>query len=263
MSTRARAEIVRLARLLGDEPERFHYLADLPEADLRRVRAQATDVLFGSNLALFERIAAASKLVPAAITASIAQRAFGPLLCARVASVLEPDRALDIAGRLPVTFLADVAAELDPRRVGGVLARLRPAQIVPVGEELVRRADFVTMGRFVGALPEASLRATVAALAEEALLRTAVFSENDERFPALFAMITDDRLPAVIAAVVTADDLARDVLPLLACLDDAGLGRLAAAVGDLPGPERARFAAVAAEVDVLDRLGPLSTALSA
>ncbi|SDC17389.1 hypothetical protein [Actinokineospora iranica] len=258
-----RAEIAKLARLLGEDPERFGYLADVPEADLRRVRERATDVLFGADRAVFERIAAASRLVPAALTAAIAQRSFGPTLCARVAAVLEPDRALDLAGRLSTGFLADVAARLDPRRVGAVLTRLPPEMITEVARELAGRGDHIAMGQFVDKLSAEALRVVVATLDEENLLRGAVFSESQDRFPALFAQIADDRLPAVASAMATADDeFAHEILPLLACLDTAGMTRLAAAVGDLPGPPRARLAAVAAATGVLDRLGPLSAALA-
>ncbi|GLZ36841.1 hypothetical protein [Actinokineospora sp. NBRC 105648] len=260
----ARAEIAKLARLLGDDPERFHYLLDVPEADLRRLREQATDVLFGANQALFERIGAASKLVPAALTASIAQRSFGALLSARVAGVLEPARAVDLAGRLSVGFLADVAAELDPRRVAGVLAVLPVARMLEVARELVRRGDHITMGRFVGQLPPPALRATVETLAAEDLLRTAVYSEVADRFAELFAMVADDRLPEVARVVATApDDLAHDLLPLFARLDEPGLARVADAVAALPVEQRARFAKHAAEAGVLGGLGPLSAALSA
>ena len=117
----ARIEIAKLARLLGEDPARFTYLDRVAPADIRAVRERATEVLFGDNRAAYERIAAASRLVPNAITAAVAQRTFGPMMCARVASVLEPDRALDLAGRLDVAFLAGVAeiAQLYP----GLLAR--------------------------------------------------------------------------------------------------------------------------------------------
>ncbi len=262
MSTRT--EIAKLARLLGEEPARFDYLAGLTADEVRQVRERATDVLFGANRAVFERIAAASKLVPAALTAAIAQRSFGPLLCARVADVLEPERALDLAGRLAVPFLADVAAQLDPRRVGAVVRRLPPARIVEVGRELVRRGDHVTMGGFVAQLPVPALRATVAALDDESLLRTAVHSDGHDRFPELFALVPDARIPTLATVIATADDdFGQDLLPLLACLDTAGLTRLAAAVPHLPPTHRARFAALATEADVLDRLGPLAAALGA
>ncbi|WP_436496694.1 hypothetical protein [Actinokineospora sp. HUAS TT18] len=260
----AQVEITKLARLLGEKPERFAYLADLPVSDLRVLREKATDVLFDANKAVFERIAAASKLVPTGVTVAVAQKAFGPLLCARVAGVLEPERAVDIAGRLPVDFLADVAVELDPRRAAGVLAALPDGPVVAVGAELTRRGDYVTMGRFIGELPDAALRATVKALDAEAILRTAVFSENEERFPAIFAMIPDAKIADIARAVAkVSDELGEALLPVLMSLDKAGLTRLAAEVKKHAPDDRAHFADLAKQAGVLDRLGPLGEALSA
>ncbi|SDI74375.1 hypothetical protein SAMN05192558_12037 [Actinokineospora alba] len=268
MSAKIRAEIVKLARLLGDEPERFSYLADLPLEDLRVIRERATDVLFSANRGMFERIAAASKLVPVAVTTTVAQKSFGPLLCARIAGVLEPERAVEMAGRLPVEFLADVAAELDPRRAAGVLAALPAAKVVEVGTELTDRGDYVSMGRFIGELPDATLRVVVQELDADAILRTAVYSENDDRFAAIFAMVPDSRIPDVLDVVInadasTVDDLADDVLPVLAALDEAGLTRLATAVDALTPDQRARLVDLAAKAGVTDQLGPLGLALSA
>ncbi|EWC60496.1 hypothetical protein UO65_4164 [Actinokineospora spheciospongiae] len=257
----ARIEIAKLARLLGEDPARFGYLARVPPADVRAVRERATEVLFDANRAAYERIAAASRLVPNAITASVAQRAFGPVMCARVASVLEPERALDLAGRLGTTFLADVATHLDPRRAGPIVGTLPPARVVEVAHELVRRRDFLTMGRFVGDVPEHTLRAVVTALDEDSLVRVALHSDSHDHFPALFAMITTVRLPAFLHPIAADDDLATDVLPLLATLDEAGLRRLAATAEELSTVDRKKLRAAAERTATTTGLGPLAAAL--
>ncbi|GGS33713.1 hypothetical protein GCM10010171_29990 [Actinokineospora fastidiosa] len=249
----ARAEIVKLARLLGDPPERFAYLADLPAEDIRELRERATDVLFDANAAVFERIAAASRLVPAAITAAIAQRAFGPLLCARVAGVLEPERAVDLAARVSPSFLADVAAELDPRRVAAILATLPVDRMRAVAVELIRRGDYVTMGRFIGVLPAPALRALVTELSAPDMLHTAVYSDDDTRFAEIFAMVPDTEVPAVVTAAVAAEEpLASDIFTVLTHLDATGLSRLSAEVDRLPEDSRATIARRAAAVGLVD-----------
>ncbi|GAA3049170.1 hypothetical protein [Actinokineospora globicatena] len=258
-----RAEIAKLARLLGEPATRFGYLSALSPEDVRAVRDQAAEVLFGANRALFERIGQASRLVPAALTASIAQRSFGPLLSARVAGALDPDRAVDLAGRLPVSFLADVAAELDPRRIAPVLGVLPIAKVIEVGRELIRRGDHITTGRFVGDLPAPTLRAMVTALDEESLLRTAIYTDSTARLPALFALIPDDRLPAIATTIATATgEFAEDVLPLLLHLDTPSLTRLATAIRTLPESERDQLATTARALGVLDALGPIADALT-
>ncbi|WP_156756287.1 hypothetical protein [Actinokineospora pegani] len=253
-----RIEVAKLARVLGEDPARFDYLLPLPPEDVRVLRERATERLFSENRAAYERIAAASRLVPNAITAAIAQRTFGPLMCARVAGVLDADRALDLAGRLSVGFLADVAAQLDPRKAGPVMGRLPLETVVAVGRELVRRGDYLTMGRFVDDAPDHTLRAVVTALSEETLLRVALHSDTHDRFPALFALVADDRVPAFLAATTT-PDLTEDVLPLLTHLDADGLDRLAAAADELSTVDRKRLRTAFARTGVA--LAPLSGAL--
>lgn len=249
-----RAEIIKLARLLQAPPSRFDYLADLPAADVRAVRERATDVLFGANGAVFERIAAASRLVPNAVTAVIAQRAFGPLLCARVAGVLEPERAVELAGRVPAAFLADVAADLDPRRVAPILAALPVDRMRAVAAELAERRDYVTMGRFLGELPTPAMRVLVGELSVADMLHTAVFSDDDSRFAEIFALVPDALVPEVVAVAVAAEEpFAGDLFGVLAHLDATGLRRVEAEVARLPAADRERVARRAAEFGLAGR----------
>ncbi len=113
-----RAEITKLARLLGREAAELAYLERVAAADLRRLRHGVTELLYDADAAALRRLAAAGRLLPAGLVATIAQRAFGPVLSARLAGLLDLERAVDVAGKLPPEFLADVAGELDPRRAG-------------------------------------------------------------------------------------------------------------------------------------------------
>ncbi len=110
----ARAELLKLARLLNRDPDQLSYLEVVAADDLKAFREQLTEVLFASSSKTLIRLAVASKLLPTGVVATIAQRAFGPLLAARVAGLLDPGRAVDVAAKLPPDFLADVAIELDP-----------------------------------------------------------------------------------------------------------------------------------------------------
>lgn len=177
-SLEVRAEILKLARLLGREPEEFSYLEPLTPRDLRQLREQVTEVLFDANLGALKRLAAASRLLPVALVAQMGERVFGPLLSARIAGLLDPDRAVEMASRLPDAFLADVAIELDPRRASAVIARIPPQRIAAVSRELVARGEYVTMGRFVGHLGDEALGAALGALDDKALLDTLLVMED-------------------------------------------------------------------------------------
>ncbi len=212
-----RPEILKLARLLQREPDSLSYLEALPVDDVRRLREQVTDVLFSAHHRTFARLAAASKLLPAALNATIAQHAFGPVLAARITAQLEPSRALEVAERLPPSFLADVAIELDPRLASDVIATIPPRQIAAVTRELVRRGEYVTMGRFVGHLPDAAIAASLEATDDRALLRTGFVLEQKSRLEQVAELLGPERLEGVIDTA-RADDLWPEALDLLAHL---------------------------------------------
>lgn len=193
-----RLEILKLARLIGCRPEELDCLAGLTPQDIRDVREQLTVVLFDADRHLLGRVAAASKLLPAKLTAAIGQSVFGALLCARLTGVLDPGRAVDIASRMPVDFLADVTAHLDPPRASRVIAKLPPDQVAAIAEELVRREQYVTMGAMVGHLSKAATVAALEVVDDESLLRTAYVVESKGSLGSLVALISAERLEEII-----------------------------------------------------------------
>ena len=178
------AEIVKLARLLQREPQQLSYLEHLSAEDLRALREQITEALFTAHEGALRGLVAASKLLPVGLVASLGQSTFGPMLSARVAGLLEPDRAVEIADEMQTEFLAEVAIELDPRRASAVIAGIPSARIFEITSELAARGEYVTMGRFVAHLSDESLSAAFRALDDEALSQTMFVLEDgaeDER----------------------------------------------------------------------------------
>jgi hypothetical protein len=137
--TQVHAEVLKLARMLERRPDQLSYLEQLTLGDLRELRERITEVLWNAHDGVLNRLATASKLLPSGISATISERAFGPLLSARLASLLDPERAVDVATKLSPPFLADVAIELDPRRASEVIERL-PALPPDQRAEISRRA---------------------------------------------------------------------------------------------------------------------------
>jgi hypothetical protein len=221
-----RAEVVKLERLLGVKDGRLDYMEKLGADALRAVRERATDVLFDADRERFQRIAGASKIPPSALTAALAQRAFGPLICARVAGLLDTSRAIDLAGRLPPEFLADLAVELDPRRASDVIARMPARDTAMIAAELGRRGDHVAMGRFVGHMNDEAIRASIAVLDDAALLQIAYVMESKERLDRVVSMISTERRQAMIR-LATEQDLWPEALDLLANVSDKCAGELA------------------------------------
>jgi hypothetical protein len=198
-----RVEIVKLARLLGVEPDELEYLTDAHTDDVRQFREQVTDVLFDGDRRRLGGFAAGSRVTPAPVAASVAERALGPVLCARLTALVEPAKAVEVAKRLPAPFLAEVAVEMDPRRAKDVIAQVPADLIGEVATELAHRGETVTMGRFVAYLNDDALRAAIDGIDDLALIETAFVMEGKERLDDIVALLSRERVRTLI---LTADE---------------------------------------------------------
>lgn len=225
-SLEARAEVLKLARVLRRAPEDLDYLLGVPPKDLRTFRDQVTELLFSSHRAVFARLAAASRLLPIRVVATIGERAFGPTLAARITGELDPDRAVEMANTMPIEFLADVAVELDPRRASAVIARIPAPRIGEISRELVRREEYVTMGRFVGHLGDDAVRAALDELDDRALLQVAFVLESKSALEHLVRLLPDTRRGRLLE-VAAKYDMWAEALDLLSHLREPTRRRFA------------------------------------
>jgi len=240
----AHAEVMKLARLLGADPARFAYLERVDPAAVRALRDLATDVLHEDDRRL-GRVALASRIPPAPLTAWIAQHLFGALLCARVAGLLEPRRAIDLARRMPPPYLADLAMQLDPRRVSAIIRGLPAGLIAQIAALLTARDEHVVMGRFVGHMTDEALLASFAVIDDASLLRIAYFVEQDDALDHVVGLLADERLRGV-ARAAGSEDLWPLVRSLLRRVCAPRARALVAVAGDLL-PEHVRAAIVPAD----------------
>jgi hypothetical protein len=243
----AQSEIRMLARPLGCSPERLSYLEAVPPEEIRALREQVIEMLFSANETTFKRLASASRLLPVPLVALIGERAFTPVLAARITGLLDPSRAVEMAERMPIDYLASVAVHLDPRRAQHVIAEIPPKRVAAITRELADRGEFVTMGRFVGQLRAETLEAAVEVLDEAELLRAAFVMEEKERLNDLVGAMEEDRLEKLVEAA-RAENLWDEIIDLVQHL----------------GPERrSALAQRARETGFFESLGPLVEALSA
>jgi hypothetical protein len=196
-------EILKLARVLGAPAERFGYLRQVPLEDLRRFREQVTDVLFDAHVGVLQRMASASRLLPAPLLAKMAEVVFGPLLSARIAGLVDPGRGVEIARRLSSGFLADVAAELDPRRASGIIVGLPERLVIAVAKELARREDWLTVARFVEHLPDTVIVASFGFISDDALRRIAPLLDDPARITHVVSLLPENRLDTIPGDLVS------------------------------------------------------------
>jgi hypothetical protein len=227
------AEALKLARLLDRDPERFAYLERVAPDDVRVLRERATVVLFDRDRR-FGRIALASRIPPAGLTAWIAQHAFGALLCARIAALLDTARAIDLAERMPSDFLADLAVQLDPRRAREIIFGLPPELIGDVAAELTRREEYIAMGRFVGHMTDEAIQAAFRVIDDASLLRISYFVEEKDQLDHVVGLLAIRRVRGAIRAATDADlwPQALDLLTRVSAQRAGALADLAAEEDD-------------------------------
>lgn len=221
-----KAELTKIARLLEKAPEELSDLAGLGHDRLVQLRSALNDALFEATADKLERMASASKLAPIPLAASIAQQVLHPSLAAGVAGLLEEDRAVKFARKLPAEFMADVAVAMDPRRAAPILKTIPTKQAVEVGRVLVERADYVTMGRFVTVMRDDALLAALDDMPDAALLQIACVIEDRSNLDHLIDLVPDFRIANVIHAAAD-HDLWADALDLIGGVSDDRRAKLA------------------------------------
>ncbi len=222
------AELIKLSRLLGVAERDLGYLAAESVADLRSLRASIGASMYDEDRMLFGKLVAATKLLPTAIVAAIAEKVMGPMICARVAGLLDPDQVVDVAKRLTIPFLADVCLQLDPRSAAPTLKKMPLAVVTAVSAELLRRREYLTMGRFVEVITDEAVRAVAKAMPDVAALHVGYFVESPQRVTELVGLFDDRRIQGIIGAAVSdPEQLWPEALSLMEQVDAASRERLA------------------------------------
>lgn len=255
------AEVLKLERLLGLDAGELDFLEDVDPGELRTLRESATDTLFDTGAATLTRLAAAAKLLPSALVATIAERSFGALLCARAAASVDPAKAIDVAKRLSPEFLADATVELDPRRVAAIIAGVPTALVEPVARELGRREEHVTMGRFLAFVSDHAIVAAMGALSDEAMLRTAFVLEHKDKLDHAVGLLPPERLPGVLRCA-SVNDLWPEALDLLDHLSQETRGPIADVVSSLDEDLVARLVAAVSAAGIWESLLPVVGTMS-
>ena len=193
-----RAEILKLGRALRVEARQLDYLHATDPAAIRALRERVSDRLFEADRALFQRVVAGSRLVPAGLAAVISERALGPLLCARVSGLMPVDRAIDIANKLPTAFLAQTCLLLDPHRARDLIRGFPIKRIVEINQLLAGAGEYVAMARFVDCVSREAVHACVDTLSDEQMLHIGFFVEDKSRLNQIVGWLSPERLRSLV-----------------------------------------------------------------
>lgn len=219
------AEREKLARLLETPPGALRPLEPLGVLGLRQVRGAVAAHLFDRDAARFRGLARSTKLLPARVVALIAQKALGPRLAAHVAGLLEPKTAVALAQQVEIDFQADLCLFLDPAHAGEVLRAMPVDLVVETSRELLARAEYMTMARFVDDLRDDQIQAVTGILDPRAMLWIGFYVESGTRLSQLIARLDDAQLLATYEAA-SAEELWPQGLAMLARADEATARRV-------------------------------------
>lgn len=198
---RQQAELTKLAGLLRCTPSSLDFLKTQDIATLQKLRESTSRLILDEHRKLFGRIASASKLLPNALIALIAERSMGPLLCARVAGEMPVDRAIDIAKHLKPPFMAKAALHLETQRACELTAALPLSSVIAITQELISQHEFILLGDMVDHLPVDLVSKIIPSIQNgEALLRSAFFVQNTARLTTMLETLPEATLRTLIRA---------------------------------------------------------------
>jgi len=240
-------ELTKLARTLEVDPDEVEFLGHLELDQVRDLRWRITDVLNGADARRLAGVIAASKLLPPALVATIGEKWFGPVLCARLVGHVEPKRGGQYARHLSVGFMADITARTDPRVVGDLIHELGLKTMQRIAAALLERGDHLTLSHFVGHLPPEVVTAILEAIDDNAaVVRIARYVEDLDHLDPVVALLPDDRIVDLVRSV-DSDDLWVDGLHLFSHLGDDQITRIATTI------IRQDSAAVISALEALER----------
>lgn len=239
--------LTKLARALGVDPADVAFLSHLDVAALRDLHWKTVDALGEANRRRLQGVVAASRLLPTGLAATIGEKWFGPVLCAQLVGLLEPERGGQYARHLSVPFMADITARTDPRVVGDLVHELELPTMQAIAALLVERDDHLTLSHFVGHLPAAVVAGVLDAIDDHAaVVRIARYVDDLAHLDPIVALLSDARIVELVRAV-EAEDLWIDGLHLFGHLGDDQVTRVATTI------VRTDEAMIRAAVEAFDR----------
>lgn len=215
-----RAELIKLSRMTFVSEENLAFLQDVPLPTLVRLRELTTERVFSDGRKLFQNLASASKLMPAALTAMIAEKTFGPMLCARVAGEMPWQRAVDLSQRMSIPFLAEVTMAIDPKRVADIIRNMPVNHLKAVAKELVKRGEYLVLGGFVNFMLESQMRAIIGEITEKDLLHIGFFMDGKHQISEIIRMLPESRLRALVGEMQNHAELWPEALALMVHMED-------------------------------------------
>lgn len=193
----SRAEVLRIANLMGVKPEDIDFIGRLSPESLYEFRQQLIAIYFEENPAL-KRFAKIANVLPSAVIAKLTVDAIGPILAARVVGEVDTKAAVGVLKRVPVDFICDTAVQADPRRVKPLFSE-SPRQIAKdTADELIRRKEYVAIGQLIGFVEDEVMEHALGTASDIDVLMSSFVVEDKERLGDGVAMLSDKRIASIV-----------------------------------------------------------------
>lgn len=217
MNPDSRAELLRIANLMGVGPEDIEFLGQLSAESLYEFRQQLIGIYFEENPSL-KRLAKIANMLPSSVIAKITQEAIGPILAARVVGEVDTKAAVGILKRVPIDFICDTAVQADPRRVIPLFSEA-PTQIaMDVADELIARKEYVAIGQLIAFVEDDVMDHALSNASDIDILKSSFLVEDKERLGDGVAMLSDARVRSLIKTAAK-KEMWLEALDLMSHLD--------------------------------------------
>lgn len=213
----SRAELLRIANLMGVGPEDIEFLGQLSAASLAEFRQQLIGVYFEENPSL-KRLARIANMLPSSVIAKITEEAIGPILAARVVGEVDTKAAVGILKRVPIDFICDTAVQADPRRVIPLFSETPTPIAKDVADELIRRKEYVAIGQLIAFVEDDVMEHALSNASDIDILKSSFLVEDKERLGDGVAMLTDARVRSLIRTAAK-KEMWLEALDLMSHLD--------------------------------------------
>ncbi|MBJ8346136.1 hypothetical protein [Antrihabitans sp. YC2-6] len=209
-----KAELIKLARVLGEDIEALAFLEPIGWQELREFRHMVADQFFLASESRLKNLAAAAKMVPNAVIIKLAPMYFEPRMAAGVASLVDEEKALKLVPKLPPDLMAATVPYIDPRRVGPLVAKVPVEVARKLAPILLGAKEYVSLGQLIDYVTADQLQGLLPYIDDVSLLKIAEVAENKAQFDVIMPLIDDARIARILQTAKEADllDIAIELL---------------------------------------------------
>jgi hypothetical protein len=193
----SRAEVLRIAGLMGLEEADIAFLGALTPETLLAFRHQLIEVYFGENASL-GKLAKVANMMPSALIAKVTVDAIGPILAARVVGEVDTKVAIGVLKRVPINFLVDTAIAADPRRVIPLFAESPTEISKAIADELIVRKEYVAIGQLIAYVENEVMEHALGNASDLDILYSSFLVEEKDRLADGIAMLDDTRILSLV-----------------------------------------------------------------